>query len=137
MKMADPWAAFVAARLDEAEAVAKAAADGGSWSARGPYDGDPRANFVVREDGHDVAAWITSEDAAHIARYDPAWALHGAAAKRAVLFHCQFCMGEREAPDGPASPRAALARLIVMDLASEWPAHPDHPAKAAGPGAPR
>lgn len=127
--MTDLWAAFLAARLDEDEAVAKAAADGGGWSARGPYDGDPGACFVVREDGHDVAAWITSEDAAHIARYDPARALGEVAAKRAILaMHTEAQAWSYPPGDGDEAVQDAL-ETVIRHLAGDWPGHPDYPGR--------
>jgi Family of unknown function (DUF6221) len=69
--MSDALAAFYAARLDDDEAAAKAAAASGPW-----YWAEPRTypQRIAR-----------AEEAAHIARHDPARVLREVAAKRAIL----------------------------------------------------
>jgi Family of unknown function (DUF6221) len=69
--MSGDLAAFLAARLDEDEAAAKAAAASGPW-----YWAEPRT-YPQRIAG--------AEEAAHIARHDPGRVLREVAAKRAIL----------------------------------------------------
>lgn len=75
--------AFVAARLDEVEAIAKAAIDSGdgTWGAV-EWMGD-----ACRVEGDDMSIYygITEQQAAHIALHDPARELRDVAAKRLIL----------------------------------------------------
>ena len=78
----DDLRAFVAARLDEDEAAARAATEG-PWSFAGydSADGWP----IVANDEHEIVSRSGSDDAEHIARHDPARVLREVTAKRAIL----------------------------------------------------
>ena len=76
---------FLLARIEEDEAVARVAADGGDgrWSVNGRYKDDARIDgygiIIYDEGGHTV------EQAQYIARHDPARILDECAAKRAIV----------------------------------------------------
>jgi hypothetical protein len=78
---------FLTARLDEDEAVARAATDG-PWLAKGASVDGARHQPVVMG-GWDSAGSLqdaaTYSDAAHIARHDPARALREVDAKREIV----------------------------------------------------
>lgn len=84
----DPLVAFFTARLDEEETTAKAAA-GGPWTGSGPYVGAAGAGIIMQA--------RHSEDAAHVARHDPARVLRDVEADRAIL-----AMLEQDFLYGPA-----------------------------------
>ena len=125
---------FIAARLDEDEASATAAADSGRWYI--DVDGN-----VQDEDTHGggsayvaVGPWdggIDDACAAHIVRHDPARVLREVDAKRKILTEIvplvdsmdswiQESMGAHDAP--PLGESEALLRI----LAAAWSDHPDY-----------
>jgi hypothetical protein len=79
---------FLRARLDEEAEVARAAMinSGGEWAQVDPVrapcrvEDTTRGYVVVNDDG-----WTTSEQAAHIARHDPARVLAEVEAKRRII----------------------------------------------------
>jgi hypothetical protein len=88
----DDIAAFASARLDEVEAVAKAATEAaGQWFEPGPGAGEwsVRNNRAIVECPTGIIAFDegcpTDAQAAHIARHDPARALREVEAGRAIL----------------------------------------------------
>ena len=93
-------AAFLNARLDEDEMAALA------WL---PF-GNPGA--AQRE---------------HIARHDPARVLREVEAGRAIVRRCAGVMDEMDVyPNGLVSPRALLARQVLMWLGVTWADYPDY-----------
>jgi hypothetical protein len=148
---------FLRARLDEDEAVARAATPGPwqwwnlegadmGWAdngprletvARGPRYSDGSqgaATTVVSGWGHD--AWGTSveePDAAHIARHDPARVLADVKAKRAIVEDYRELRRQASAmADGPMGETArnmyAGLTLALRHLASVYADHPDYDA---------
>ena len=117
----DPLVAFLEARLDEDEAIAKAAGEpGGQFSRSGagfaPEWKDDRgavsssAGQVVFDEGNPSEA-----QSAHIARHDPARVLREVEAKRAIVRRCAGVMNEMDVyPNGLVSPRALLARQTLI-----------------------
>jgi hypothetical protein len=123
----DDLRAFVAARLDEDEAAALAAAEG-SWSFVG-YD-DP-GWAIVANDEHEVVSRSGSDDASHIARHDPARVLREVAAKRAIVeLHqpnedgCSLCFLVIDDPAHIGEWEAFPCRTL-RQLAAVWSDHPD------------
>lgn len=138
--MSDDLAAFWAARLDEDEAAAVAAAEadkyGGrpNWSALG--------NIVIDASDPDWAVVDLSpcfENAsvgAHIVRHDPARALRDIAADRAVLELWESQDGY-DLPDGVSEGRdpdererdealAAMLEHVARIRVTRWNDHPDY-----------
>ena len=125
--MTDVWAAFVAARLDEDEAAAKAATPG-PWHAAGEdilsRAGDPYWTGAC-------AANAAGADAAHIARHDPARVLREVKAKRAIM-----AMWEHENMPSVYQPEPEVQELInerrdtiemvLCEMAAVWSDHPDY-----------
>jgi hypothetical protein len=63
----------------------------------------------------------------------PAQALREVAAMRAVLRRCRAHMNEPDQyPNGLVSPRAALARQVLVDLTAIWSTHPDYQREVSG-----
>lgn len=136
----DDLIAFLRARLDEDEQVAKAAASG-PWSETGR---DSVGEGMVHSDstgwavvgsvktgyGPDAPYANVSLNAAHIARHDPARALREVTAKRRIVDAyaevAEFYRpdpGERyETADG----HVAALHDVVRDLASVYGDHPDY-----------
>jgi hypothetical protein len=87
--MADDLTAFLAARLDEDETMAKAAAriPGKDWKAAPQGSGREGDGVLWDEDRANVIAWFDDDlpAAVHSARHDPARALREVEAKRLVL----------------------------------------------------
>jgi hypothetical protein len=112
---------FIAARLGEVEAEARKhqRADG-EWARVicdpiiGPFGGQTSTR--------DIAAGLYVA-----ALSDPVRVLAAVEAKRAILLRCEIRMNEPDQySNGLVSPRALLARQVLMDLASEWDDHPDY-----------
>lgn len=100
--------AFLAACWDEIEATAKCAL---MWQQEG------QAVFVA----HYGAEWGAIED------YDPAYVLADIAAKRKILARCVRFMNEPDQyPNGLVSPRAVLARQMLMDFAEPFASKPGY-----------
>ena len=74
---------FLNARLDEDEAIARAATDGPWGATPGPWG--PEATYLEAVDGWDFAVFETVKDARHAARHDPARVLAEVAAKRKIV----------------------------------------------------
>ncbi|MFF3998558.1 DUF6221 family protein [Streptomyces cyaneofuscatus] len=91
--MTDALVAFLKARLEDDERVARAAGDG--W-----YGYDPEQQI----------AFVPPEDSRHIARQDPARTLREVEAKRAVL--AAYCAA--------VSAREEAARLVQKARTSGW-----------------
>jgi len=105
--------AFLAARLDEElyEAI--------------KFSGDPdwspeiMASLFQRNPSDPIIR--------HIAHYDPSRVLRDVAANREILYRCAARMDELDVyPNGLVSPRAVLARQILMNLAAVYSGHPDY-----------
>ncbi|MGP3960345.1 DUF6221 family protein [Nonomuraea sp. 3N208] len=133
----DEQMAFVHARLDEDEQIARAATPG-PWSydpSNEWYDGD---DFVTMTNGQEFVGYggpspfrgaicITGEaghaqsmkDAEHIARHDPARVLRDVQARRKTLLRCQ-----EEVLSG--IPRLVwFAKQTVWEMAQRWADHDD------------
>jgi uncharacterized protein DUF6221 len=115
--------AFLNERYDEREAGAKAAAS---------LQLDPENGWGI--DGRAVTPHIgvIHEDEArqHIAAHDPAWRLRDIVAKRAILETCVADL-QWEPPRlsddyaaGDAAGGAAMARFVIVRLATEFEDHP-------------
>jgi len=62
-----------------------------------------------------------------IAEHDPARVLREVEAKRATVRRCAARMNELDVHrNGLVSPRALLARQVLMNLAAVWSDHPDY-----------
>ena len=118
--MSDDLTAFIAARLDEDEAGAKAATPG-------PWAVDSEGCCVFTGDRDEVAERCQDESARHIARNDPARVLRDVAAKRNLLaLYDTFTR--------PVSPLertlwpsiAGTLRYALCDAAVVWNDHPDY-----------
>jgi hypothetical protein len=136
--------AFVCARLDEEDTAAQVLRDEG-WGDR-PWDvtecsdkasgecpcivyqGEykpfteaqvPHIRYIADAETPEIATWI--------ARYDPASALREIAVRRKIVRRCAARMNEMDVyPNGLVSPRALLARQVLIDLAAFWSEHPDY-----------
>jgi hypothetical protein len=131
---------FLAARLDEDEAAAKAATPGPwAWEATGDKNSSWALGFVQDEDGNDLSGELEHgagividgvcgsinghvPDAAHIARNDPARALRETEAKRAVL----ALHGNGNVPDSCSYCHDAWPCRTVRFLAAVYSDHPDY-----------
>lgn len=112
-KPGDVLTAFIAARLDEDEAIARAAGDATPppWHAAG-------GDIMSRADGR-CAANADGPEAPHIARHDPARVLREVAAKRAMVAECvRTCEYEDYGH--------ALAGAVIKVMAAAWSDHPDY-----------
>lgn len=120
----DDLTAFITARLDEDEAIAKAAAN------RHWLTDDNIITLHPEHDGDGFMSWPTRADAQHAANHDPARVLREVAAKRAIV--ARYERGAAgELPEWTAGReliQAALAvlRAALSDLASTWSDHPDY-----------
>jgi hypothetical protein len=120
--------AFYAARLDEDEATAKAAADPDPvWTQPDPerYPGkiEDSVGVVVYDEG-----CPTSDQAAHIARHDPARVLREVEAKRAILANYDAAFERRRQHPGDVASAADLLAMvrIVKLLVAVYSDHPDY-----------
>jgi hypothetical protein len=119
------FTAFCQARLDEDEAAARACQSPSPWC----VSDHPAMSSVV--DDATGAPLIynegspTPEEAAHIARHDPARVLREVAAKRAVLL-ALYATGRPTTMSEQPSPTASLARLALRHMAAVWSDHPDY-----------
>lgn len=124
--------AFLTARLDEDEAVARLAPQG-HWILK--TDG---TDSIVREELHhpadlsgDFVCYVGrfDESAAHIARHDPARVLADVAAKRRILAEYKARDGDADLMLGPNILRQrewSGLRLAVHLLALPFAEHPDY-----------
>jgi hypothetical protein len=130
---------FLRARLDEDEAAARAAADTGDgrwtrddppWSTPGRINDGSRDRVIVYNEGAPDA-----DEAAHIARHDPARVLAEVEAKRRVLARHRIepgrwghaCVGCGTAGD-PADPVTEDINDCpeLRDMATVYADHPDY-----------
>lgn len=131
-------ATFLAARLDEDEAVAKACGVGirDTWHTIEWYDGQFEDGLTVSVDVHGLAGTpITSRgvllraDGVHIARHDPARVLAEVAAKRAIVAEYEARDKDADLMLGPDVLRQrewSGLRLAVHLLATAYASHPDY-----------
>jgi hypothetical protein len=128
-------AAFYAARLDEEEALAKAAG-GGEWRTEctcgaGDCRGYPGCERITGEDitiypegGHDC------DQAGYIAANDPKSTLASAAADRAILARYEALRHPSSLSDRLMFPSLAEVVLAcIRDRAARFSAHPDYRAE--------
>ncbi|WP_145503160.1 DUF6221 family protein [Streptomyces sp. CFMR 7] len=120
--MTDALVAFLKARLDDDEQVARQAASreqgGASWRLEGAT--------VLAGDGAPVARHTWADEGVHIARQDPARTLREAEAKRRILrAHAKWCEGRCEAkyPEGGFD---AAHYWSIKALAAVYADHPDY-----------
>lgn len=115
MSDTEDLAAFIAARYDEAETLAKAAAgeQGPTWHPVQVLASE--LGYVVDEAGEPVCANTTCSLAAHIAAHDPAYRLADIALKRAIL-----------AEHGPWRPEPAEPgdAEMIADIERRFPVPP-------------
>ena len=122
---------FLAGRLDEDEAAAKAAT--GHLSGRWHIDGD--GNVQDEDTGGGGNAYVAcgpyecgvdEADAAHILRHDPARVLREVEAGRKILGQCVHSLSyKRPVPAGKRG-EWALASLVAEALALPYADHPDY-----------
>jgi hypothetical protein len=123
-----PWAAFVAARLDEDEARARRAASvaGPDWHHGHIYlNGEPASMMVLSAEGSPLADTLSRDDeemAPFMSANDPARALRQVAAARALL-------AAYEASVRSLGPGLSVSLLRLVRAAAEvWSGHPDYAA---------
>lgn len=129
---------FLTARLADDERIALAVQQRAPWVVVGSY-GDEG----VKEDGYGWVATgaynagMDADDAAHIARHDPARVLRDVAAKRRILEMWEDPADVAHLPDGVVDGRdpderdeqiatASVIDVIVRDLAAVYAEHPDY-----------
>jgi hypothetical protein len=116
---------FLTARLDEDEQVARDAAvdAGGTWKPGAGVWGDLDEVFpVVYDEGRP-----TPDQAAHIARHDPARVLADVAAKRQlVVALAGYVPADMHFLDDVTASRAHVALLGLTHLALPYADHPDY-----------
>jgi len=141
--------AFLAARLDADEAMAKAATGEGSpwaWEHTGYGTSSWALGHVQTEDGTDLHGNIIPgsgvvidtvcesttgrpADGAHIARHDPARVLREVEAKRRILADYEMWRAHADTdPAGttPAKMAAGALLPVVRHLAAVYSGHPDY-----------
>ena len=139
MTAMDELTGFITARLDEDEAVAKAAAgDGPEWTVRS----HPADSAMIRDNEGLVLIYDegtpTDKEAAHIARHDPARVLREVEAKRAIATmhqpydcmepkgqRCHRCASDKAYKSGAAI-HEAWPCPTLRALAAAWSDHPDY-----------
>lgn len=138
----DGLAAFLAARLDEREAAAKAAAgDGdGIWGIAGNISQRALRDVGTGSGRFDAPS---AADALHIITYDPAAVLADITADRALLnlmteAHAEMdrLLADKHAGDverAMAIGRARGATVAVKHRAARYASHPDYRAEWAAP----
>jgi hypothetical protein len=125
--VSDDLAAFLSARLEEAEALARAAG-GRAWRQGDPErtpgwiqdDSGSLDSIVVYDEGAPTAA-----QAAHIALNDPARVLREVAAGRRLLA-CWHEQDGRRSNSAEDEARAWLLDSLLADRAAVWSDHPDY-----------
>lgn len=129
--MNDDLVAFIRARLDEDERIAREAG-GDEWiQGEKTVDWDDETDdeitapsgYIMRGDDDAVVydeGTPSPKQATHIARFDPARVLRGVDAKRRIVASCE--------PDhydsvGSGDDTTALATEVLWGIASEWSTH--------------
>jgi len=132
MTIMDDLTAFITARLDEDEVIAKAAAN------RHWRTDDNIITLHPEHDGDGFMSWPTRADAQHAAHHDPARALREIAAKRAIVTgHSWFSPTIGPNAGKPCCTRcgAGLDDVYLTEpwpcddlriLAAVWSDHPDY-----------
>ena len=129
-------AAFLSARLDEDEALARQAAQVAgpdwTWKTEVPEGWDAPTDYVISPAGAlllDTMGGIEGE-APHVARHDPARVLREVEAKRNILARYEDCLTRQEDQDYPYAPAAEQAReyedFVLPNLVAAWSDHPDY-----------
>lgn len=122
--------AFLRARLDDDERIA-AAVDSTPWL-QGEH-GSPEwdHHLVYVDDDVRIFHDLTEEEAAHVARHDPARVLAEVAAKRAILDryerHEWWSSGSNEYVGGMDQAYEEVLRLLVQPYAGHPEFHPSWP----------
>ena len=114
-------AEFVAARLDEDEAAAKAVTFRSRFEADGHHVHSPGG---LGSPPMPLADVIDAETAAHIARHDPARVLREVAVMRAILEHCARADGD--SPRDRERGRWDSSNETMRILGTIWHDHPDY-----------
>jgi Family of unknown function (DUF6221) len=128
--------AFFEARLGEMENRARYSGPGlVAWLSLHDEAGELSYTTVAASDHGDGDDWIADGKvlpvpaSAHVI-YDPAREVRKAEAIRAIVRRCTRYANEMdEYPNALVSPRAVLARQVLMDLGDAWSDHPDYPAE--------
>jgi hypothetical protein len=123
--------AFLAARLDEDEALARQAAQVAgpdwTWKTEVPEGCDYPTDYIKTPDGTpllDTMGGIEG-DAPHVARHDPARVLREVWAKRKIIEVYEAAA----ASDDSATDRSigmATLRMVLRSYATVWNDHPDY-----------
>ncbi len=131
----DDIATFLAARIDEDEAVAKVATpgpwqvgEGGEVETVKLY-GNPgyMRPLLVTCDSEGLSPAVDEENAAHIARHDPARVLAEVAAKRAIVeFWSLAFQKPADFPHVDFDRVRSAGRWTVWKLAAVYDTHPDY-----------
>ncbi len=115
---------FIAARLDEDEATARAAHDlmDEPWKVypEGPEEENYSGGYRV-SNGGTIAGWVEEAKAVHIARHDPARVLREVEAKRAILENSIIVMDKYA-----GGMYLDFVRETLRHLAAAYSDHPDY-----------
>lgn len=133
--MSDDLAAFLKARFDEDEQTAHAATPGRWRVTHDPLgthveNGDGTGRIVMKS-GADRSDGLGEQNAAHIARHDPARVLREVEAKREIVGHCQYFLGwtakhDSGVTDHEIATMRFAGREILLRLALPHAGHPDY-----------
>lgn len=146
---------FLEARIAEDEAVARAAfdrpflsrTDDGKWEANTSNTSpsvEGRAFFSIAASDDEPQAFLTSEQADHIARHDPARVLAECAAKRAIVGehelvekvylkdYCSTCADWENSEFGEGPPGIEWPCPTLRAVAAVYASHPDYQQEAWG-----
>jgi hypothetical protein len=117
---------FLAARLHEDEAAAKAADEALPWKA--VITDDPETTRVLDSQSCTIAGWLSDGDAAHIARHDPARVLGEVEAKRQHLARYQGALLRQQSEPGDERNNGYVVAMsqVLQDDAAVWRDHPDY-----------
>lgn len=128
-------AEFLAARLDEEKAAARAASPG-PWHLNAEHDEVLAVDDVPVTDAFALSGPQLRATAAHIARHDPARVLREAASLRKILARhaphqtaagglaCDWCSEDTD--DRPQLAKVSWPCGDVRDIAAIWSDHPDY-----------
>jgi hypothetical protein len=133
----DKALAFVRARLDEDERIARAAANlpdhtpdadhweqGGTWSSVVVASGPGKGASVVSDEG-----FPSDTQAEHIARHDPARVLDDVAAKRDLIDSAAYALDSAKKLESMGANSFDLRSLCdfdILTMARCWASHPDY-----------